>query len=222
MEHVEKKAWWASLEQIRETLYAVFFFFMPFTQALTFNIGFPLKISEFVLIILAFLYIYLDRKVQLPIAITRILTLFFFTVTLSLVINLIWHYPYDLAEHPTRFGYLGDSITRYIYFLLALCAFFISADIFMSNTEKFIKIWLKGAIAAAIYGWYLMLFSLLHLPVIFLPGMENPPQTIGNGIIRCGTFLEGNYMSLYLLISAGMSLYIKKNQNRYVSAGQYF
>jgi O-antigen ligase len=199
-----------TLNKIRTTLFSIFFLFMPFTQALTFHVGFPLKISEVCLLALAVIYLATRRKVQLPKPVIYCIAFFFFIITVSFIINLVWSYSYPLKEYPSRFGYTGDSVTRYIYFILALLAFFISVDCFLLYTEYSVRIWLYGAVMAALYGWYLAVSSKLHLPVFLLPGMEHPPQKTDYGIIRCGTFLEGNYMGLYLLLSAGMSFYIKR------------
>ncbi len=202
--------WWKHLEQLRYFLYGCFLFFMPFTQALTFNIGFPLKFSELALLLLSALYLVFNRQVQLPRPIVFLIAAFFFVVTLSLIVNLFWSYPYSLRTYESRFGYTGDSISRYIYFILALLAFVISIDIYLTDTSKFIRIWIYGAMAAAAYAWYLAIFSFLKLPVFFLPGMKEVPQTIFGGVIRSGTFAEGNFMGLFLFLSGVMSFYVKK------------
>lgn len=183
---------------------------MPFTQALTFNIGFPLKFSELFLIMLGGLYIILHRRVRLPGMLTFLLSMLFIAITISLVVNLSWDYPYLLRGYATRFGYTGDSLAKYVYFIIALLSLFISVDIFLTDRRGYVSIWVYGSMAAAVYAWYLTAFSALRLPVYLLPGMENPPQTIDGTIIRCGTFLEGNIMGLYLVLSAAMAFYIKK------------
>jgi len=115
--------------------------------------------------------------------------------------------------YTTRFGYTGDSLTRFFYFVLALLAFFVATDMFLTHRRKYINIWLYGAVLAAAYTWYMVVFSFLHLPVYLLPGMAHPPQQIDafhRLIIRCGTFLEGNMMGLYLILSAALGFYNRK------------
>lgn len=205
--------YWVYIGRVRHLLYKIFFFFMPFTQALTFNIGFPLKFSELALFLLAFLYLLFGKKVLLPRPLVYILSLMFVVITLSFLINLRWDYPYPLRIFETRFGYTGDSIARYLYFILALLSFFISVDIFLTDRRRYINAWIYGAIAAALYSWYLVIASFLGLKVILLPGMPPDPQTIGafhRAIIRSGTFLEGNMTGLYLLLSAAIAFYGKK------------
>ena len=210
MDYPPKNIWWRHSERLRDLLYAGFVFFMPFTQALTFNIGFPLKFSELFLLMLGGLYILLHRRVRLPGMLTFLLSTLFIAVTVSLVVNLFWDYPYLLRKYATRFGYTGDSLAKYAYFIIALLSLFVSVDIFLQDRRRYVSIWVYGSITAALYAWYLTSFSALRLPVYLLPGMDHPPQTIDGNIIRCGTFLEGNIMGLYLVLSAAMAFYIKK------------
>jgi O-antigen ligase len=195
---------------IRHVLACVFFFFMPFTQALTFSVGFPLKFSELALIMLAAFYIPVGRKVLLPRPVLYLLSLLFTVVTVSLVVNLFWDYPYMLRNFVTRFGYTGDTISRYVYFVLALLSFYVSVDLFLSRRDTYVRWWIYGALAGAAYSWYLTLFSALRLPVYLLPGMTPPLQKIFGPVIRCGTFVEGNMMGLYMLLSAAIAFYSKR------------
>jgi len=209
-----REIWWDYLQKIRDGLYCFFFLFMPFTQALTFNIGFPLKFSELALLVLGVLYLVLARRVRVPMPLIVVVSLLFIIVTISVIVNLYVDYPYPLREFETRFGYKGDSISRYVYFILSLLAFFISIDMFRQNARRYLTFWMYGALVAAAYGWYLSVFSFLRLPVFLLPGHPaTGPQTIpafGRDIIRCGTFLEGNFMALYLILSASLCFYIQK------------
>lgn len=214
MQDAIRQRWWEMIGKSRDLLYCIFFFCMPFTQALTFSVGFPLKFSELALFLLSFLYLLFNKRVPMPRPLIWLLASLFMVVTISEFFNLFRQFPYPLREFETRFGYRGDSLSRYLYFLLALLAFFISVDIFLSDRIRYIKAWIGGALLAAAYSWYLTVFSFLGKPVVLLPGMVRPPQTIaafGREIIRCGTFLEGNMMGLYLILSAAMSFHIKKN-----------
>lgn len=210
MEGTLKDRWWIYLETWRDLLYRLFFFFMPFTQALTFNVGFPLKFSEMALLMLGFLYLLFNRKIPMTRSLIWMLASLFMVVTISELYNLFRPFPYLLREFATRFGYTGDSISRYVYFILALLALFISTDAFLTNKQRYASAWLAGAAVAASYSIYLTLFSALRWPVYLLPGMHHPPQTIDGVIIRCGTFLEGNMMGLYLILSAALAFYMKR------------
>jgi hypothetical protein len=159
---------------------------------------------------LGFLYLVLQRKVPLPRPVLILLSLLFVFVTVSMAVNLLWHYEYPLSDFVSRFGYVGDSISRYVYVILALLSFFISVDLFLSRKETYIRWWIYGALAAGLYSWYLCVVSALQHPVFLLPGMQNPPQMIGPSIIRCGTFLEGNMQGLYLVLSGALCFYVRK------------
>ncbi|MBN8854814.1 MAG: hypothetical protein BGO55_20075 [Sphingobacteriales bacterium 50-39] len=213
MDNAIRNTWWTYTEKMRDLLYCGFFFLMPFTQALTFNLGFPFKLSEIALFLLAPFYLLLKRRIPLPRSIIYTIGLLFFIISASELINLFYKYPYALRTYKTRFGYTGDSITRYVYFVLALLTFFVATDMFLTHRRRYINIWLYGAVLAAVYAWYLAIFSFLNLPVFLLPGMTHPPQEIvafHRQIIRCGTFLEGNMMSLYLFLSGAMAFYSRK------------
>lgn len=215
MQNAIRQRGWEMLGKLRDSLYCIFLFCMPFTQALTFKIGFPLKFSELALLMLAFLYLLFHKRVPMPRPLIWLLASLFTVVTISELYNLFREFPYPLREFETRFGYTGDSLSRYVYFLLALMAFFISIDIFLSERTRYINAWLYGALFSAAYSCYLAVFSFLQWPVILLPGMVRPPQTVGflgREVIRCGTFLEGNMLGLYLVVSAAMAFYIKKNK----------
>jgi hypothetical protein len=196
----------------------VFLVFLPFTQALTLNIFFPLKISEIALVIL--LLFYINKK-----TISRdtiwffnnniIIVLVAILVTLSFIVNIYWNYPYPPKEFPFRINRVGDSFIRVCYFYLCLAAYFVSYRLFTKDI-KILEIWIFGAIIAAVYGWYLFLSSKLNIPYFKLPGIEEPQML--EGFIRSSTFKEGNYFGLFLLLSASVSFYLKK----WFMAGFYF
>lgn len=197
----------------------IFFLLLPFSYALTFNVGFPLKISEIALFILVLLLI-LKFKFTFPILETRIfsvLSIFILITLISTSINIFWEYPYQLQEYESRFGYKFDSILKFFYLLLAFFTFIICNNIFYLNEEKYVKYFLLGAFIASLYSWYLFLSGLLSLTPLLLPGMEEPQQ-LGTSMgifIRSGTFKEGNYMGLFLVFSIILSFYLKKTRLAY-------
>ncbi len=187
-----------------------YFIFLPFTQALTINLIFSLKISEIILVFLSFLFLNKNVKQNLTWFINqnKLLLLFVAMVTLSFIVNLYWSYDYEPKKIPYRINRIGDSFIRLCYFYLCLIAYFITF-ILLTNNIKNLKYWVYGALLAALYSWYLFTSSALHLPYLKLPGMDALPQSI-NGIIRCGTFKEGNFLGLFLILSASISFYLKK------------
>lgn len=195
------------------TIFCCFLFFLPFTQALTVNIGFPLKISELILSVLIFIFIaklIAFKKFKPLTKVSLIILMFLVWASLSFVINSLWQYPYPLKTIPFRISAIGDSFLRLCYIVLNILGFFISV-IFLRKNPKILKYWVYGAIIASIYSWYLFLFSGFNLPYVKLFGMEEAPQSL-NGFIRCGTFKEGNFLGLYLLLSAITSFYLQKKK----------
>ncbi|MFH6997902.1 O-antigen ligase family protein [Flavobacterium sp. FlaQc-57] len=188
----------------------VFLVFLPFTQALTINIFFPLKISEIALVILILFYV--NKKVISKDSVwffnnNLIILLLAIMVTLSFIVNIYWNYPYPPKVIPFRINRIGDSFIRLCYFYLCLAAYFISFRLFTKDI-KILEKWVLGAMVVAIYGWYLFLSSKLNIPYFKLPGMGEPQML--EGFIRCSTFKEGNYFGLFLVLSASVSFYLKK------------
>jgi len=64
---------------------------------------------------------------------------------------------------------------------------------------------------AAIYAWYLVFSSAFNLPYIKLFGMEENPQAI-MGIVRAGTFKEGNFFGLFLILSSAIAFFLNKSR----------
>lgn len=194
----------------KSSVYILFLFFLPFTKALTLDIGFPLKISEVILGILIFVYcikIHQRDKFNNTSLISIVLVTFLFWTTASFLINSLWKYDYGLKDVPFRMNAFVDSLWRLIYVYLSVIVFFISKKHLKYN--KILKFWVTGAIVAGIYSWYLFIFSGLNMPYIKLFGMDDNPQSLF-GFIRCGTFSEGNFFGLYLLLSIVISFHIKR------------
>lgn len=193
--------------------FILFLVFLPFTQALTFNIGFPLKISELLLAVLLFIYIYKGKMSNFFLDFLikyKVLIFFLLWVTISFFVNVFWNYDYPLKKIPSRLSPTIDSLLRLIYVGLNICAFFISVNLFSKRLDL-LKYWVYGAVIVAIYAWYLSISSKLNIPYIKLFGMDEDPQMI-NGFIRCGTFKEGNFFGLFLLLSAIISFNLKKTK----------
>ncbi|WP_187263693.1 O-antigen ligase family protein [Pontibacter beigongshangensis] len=199
------------------TVIAFFFFFLAYSYALTIQIAFPLKISEIALGLI-FLLILIHQKIRIlglrhPYQIA-LLAFILFTV-LSTTVNLFWEYPYSFHEYESRFGYKFDSIMKLAYLILAYLAYIVSANALHDRPYKYLSLFLYGAAIAALYSWYLFISSLIGVPYLLLPGMDEEPQTMyvfGKTLVRCGTFKEGNYMGLFLLVSGIVAMYVKKNK----------
>lgn len=196
---------------------AAFMLFIGFAQALTIKVGFPLKISEISLFILLFL-LAVSNKFRLPKErlFFQFLHAFIIVTFISLLINIFKKYPYELNEYDSRFGYTFDSVFKFFYLVLAYFALYLSIFVFKKDHNKYTNLLIKGAIFAALYSWFLAITSFLHLPTILLPGMDAEPQFIRlqfGDIIRAGTFKEGNFMGLFLIVSAVVAFYRNKKRS---------
>lgn len=191
-------------------IFNCFLLFLPFTQALTLNLFFPLKISELILFLLIFIFIQIKFNTYFKDILNnvRVLIVFLILVSFSFLINAFWKYEYSLKEVPFRIGPISDSLLRLIYIYLNVFAFVISIY-FVGKYRKSLNFWLLGACLASIYSWYIFLSSAFGIPYIKLFGMEEIPQNI-SGIVRSGTFKEGNFFSLFLVLSASISFYFKR------------
>ena len=189
----------------------IFLFFLPFAQALTINLFFPLKISEIALLIMPLFYInkrVISGRTRWFLNKNHLLAWFCLLVTVSFLINIRWNYPYGPKHFPFRVSRVGDSFIRLCYFYICVLAYYISFKI-LSKDTRLLKYWIFGAVIAGCYGWYLFLSTGLGIPYYKLPGMDEHPQFL-RGIVRCGTFKEGNYYGLYLVVSAAIAFYLRK------------
>lgn len=193
---------------LKEYLLAIFFIFIPFSQAFTFDMGFSLKISEIamILIILSSKNIAKFKKDDI------ILLLFLIIALSSFLINFLWEYSYNIAIIKYRFGENLDSLAKLIYLGFTIYYFILLRNIFDIKKETYVKFFFIGAVFAALYGWYLMLGGIFKYDPLLIFGISNPQFiSLGNWtLIRSGTFLEGNYMGLFLFISTVLAVFYKK------------
>jgi hypothetical protein len=199
---------------VRTVLFAGFLTFIPFSQALTINILFPLKLSE-VFLVLIIIFELCTRGLlnwKLNRSVLMALMIFLAFITISLVVNIFYTYSYDLVQHVTRLSPEFDSFLKYCYILLAFAAMFATRYAFKIN-KNYSNFFFFGAILSCSYAWYLFFSGMFKIPVILLPGMDSWSQVydIGFGdIIRSATFKEGNYMGFYCLVSGILATHYKK------------
>lgn len=166
--------------------FGLFLLFLPFTQALTFNLFFPLKVSELLLFFLFFIFLQVKfNKGYIEIlSNTKILFVFLSLATISLVVNYFWMYSYPPKELVFRISRQADSTLRLFYIYLNVFAFFLTI-FFLTKRKDCLKYWIYGAVIASGYAWYIFLSSAMNLPYIKLFGMAENPQSI-MGIVRAG------------------------------------
>lgn len=194
---------------LQKFLLIIFFIFMPFAQALTFDIGFPLKISEISMICIIFLY---QNRVKLK-KCDVILICFMLIALLSFFVNMLWEYNYTLnINYTKRFGENIDSFSKFIYLFFIILSFIILRNVFDKNKVIYIKYFFLGAVLAIFYSWYLTLSGVFYYRPLLLFGIGEPQVISFQNwtLIRSGTFLEGNYMGVFIFISVVLSLYYKR------------
>jgi O-Antigen ligase len=187
---------------------------LPLTYAMTLRVVFPIKIYEFILCICAVVVAWDGRLLLAPGLWRYAKPLFLFLAWCALVLTLRLAMPLDsftTSGFEARIGPLGDAVIKIAYWVLALFAFSLVATAAYEDEQRVARWWCAGAICAAIYGWVLMLSSLLSLPAPLLPGMIRPQiiNIAGRELFRGGTFEEGNYFSMYLLTSLAVALWLR-------------
>lgn len=200
---------------------AFLFLFLPFNYALTINLGFPLKISEIALLLsVASIGITLLLSLRLPVwgfnsIAVRLIILFVIFATLSTITHLKWSYPYPTKVFESRLSYKLDSLLKLFYLYLNVAAMLVAANAFRTNPKRFTRLLFWGASIAALYTWYLAIASFYDYSPFLLPGMDKDPQKLrlsDFSVIRCGTFKEGNYMGVFLLITGVIAFYFNKQK----------
>ncbi|MCX7927853.1 MAG: O-antigen ligase family protein [Candidatus Omnitrophica bacterium] len=190
-------------------------FFMPFTNVFTINLKFPLKIYEILLSILV-LYLIPHGKIFIaPWLRKEQVFLFIFLFVLSCITLYRILYPpsgLDTQGFIFRFGPVGDSLSKILYLFFTALSYLLVSVITYLEERKVIMAWLLGAYFSSLYTWYLFLSSLLGLPTFLFPGTAGVQKFtyLSFSFIRSGTFSEGNFMGLYLLISIAIALYNRK------------
>jgi O-antigen ligase len=209
---------------------------LPFTYAGTLNVGFPLKVYEVANLLLFLTYIIhwaTDRSPQLVFQLEErraigLACAYFVAAIISsvygyeilkdyrMVIRIdSWRHDPSIAS-ALKIGYLFFDIFVFAYII----------GIKGIPLERICNWWIIGAVLAALYGWYLFIASVSGHNPIPLPGQERlqagaPPFP---NAIRSGTFVEGNFVSLYYLVSTvlGFMMFCRTWMIRYAFLGGFF
>lgn len=185
--------------------------FLPFAQALTLNIGFPLKISEvFIFLSLAlFLADHRYIKIQIPLSAAIYGILFIMVSFFSTVYS---QFNSDLAANiDYRGGQALDGAMRVIYLAFGFFAFLVLYAASLRNSALISRAWLVGLSLTVLYHVYTMFAFISIGEALLLPGLERHQLGwVGNmQIPRSGTFKEGNFASIYYLASLAISIHFK-------------
>lgn len=186
--------------------------FLPFLQAITLNVGFPLKISEvFIFLSLAlFLAEHRHKKIQIPSSAAIYGILFVMVSFFSTVFSL---FNSDLAANlDYRGGQVLDGATRSIYLAFGFSAFLMLYNATLRNGALISRAWLIGLLLTVFYHVFTLFSYIFFAEAILLPGLERHQLGwVGNmQIPRSGTFKEGNFASIYYLASLVISIHFKR------------
>lgn len=186
---------------------------LPFTQALTLDVGFPLKIYELTFAASALLRIVSPRSVGQ--AVDRRLLVWGSAMVVGSAVSLAYavtlrdHRPSDFGLY--RFSPTVDGLLACAYLVLAIAALLLVADLARRRRDDVVTYWLRGALFCAAYAVYVNVNALLRLGFPLLPGTSDQTSTLsGVKIFRAGTFLEGNFLGLYLLASLVLALTVRR------------
>ncbi len=204
---------------------------LPFTYAMTLNLGVPIKAYELALVIIVFLVIVdfllsgnvsfrmrrSDRKV------IALLAAFCISYAVSYAVGL----PKIAGKMNTLPDWFAGRFNPYLASSLRVVQVFGDAVLFImvlaygrKRVSLFIKAWLIGAWLSALYSWYSIGSSLTGHEPILLPGMSGDLSesliigAFGRTIPRSGTFLEGNFAGPYMLLSAFLALSLYSVEKR--------
>jgi O-antigen ligase len=184
---------------------------LPFTKALTIDIGFPLKIYEILLVAcLLFFLIGKIRIINTAIVVYILLTIFAAVTTITSIYCTIYPatgYFYD--DTISRFGAISSIFTKVIYLIFLSNCFYMLTDFAAADCAKYYRYWMYGAFICLFYTYYLFISSILGFEPFLLPGMTEVQMLNFKGlsVIRSGTFEEGNFLGLYLLLSTILAVH---------------
>jgi len=205
----------ANTGSVRRSLILLAVATLPFTYAFTIDLRFPLKIYEVALALVLLTYL---RELRLPFAPGAILPvrrIGLFVAGVAILGLLRFALPAEgssAADFGARFGPAGDAVAKFAYLTLAILGFCLFTRRAHADQALYLRAWRIGAIMAAAYSWYLAFAVLLGFQPLLLPGIEDPKYftVAGRAFIRSGTFLEGNILGLFLLVSVGLALYERR------------
>lgn len=190
---------------------------LPLTYALTLPVGFPLKIYELVLGALLLAWLVEGRLLVAPGLRRYLEPLLGFLILGAIVLAFRLMFRLDSftdTGFESRAGPVGDGVLKFGYWGLGVLAFVIVATQTYQSPARVGVVWCRAAVAASVYAWMLVIPSALNLPAPLLPGMEAAARITlgGREILRGGTFQEGNFFALYLLVSVAIAVWLRRDR----------
>ena len=186
--------------------------FLPFTKALTLDIGYPLKIYE-VAFSIALLFFVLQLSAfrgSLFLQILSYAVIFWFVALCSSLIGIIEVTP--VSNLNFRSGRASDAIMRVVYLAFNIGVFALAFHICLKYPSMIVRAWFIGLFLAFSYHFYTFVSVVLTGDAILLPGLERHQiGRIGELMVpRSGIFEEGNFAGLYYLASFALALQMQQ------------
>jgi O-antigen ligase len=190
-------------------LLALGFVFLPFTKALTVDIGFPLKIYEVVFSGALAIFVLSARRVDRTILLRFTMPLLLFLLAACASYFVARYEANDFSDVAARGGPALDGAFRMAYLTFNILVMTIVAQATQRRDNLLYGAWQVGAVLSAFYATYCAIAFLRGVEPFKLPGIERH-QLASFGALtvsRSGTFEEGNYAGLYFLISLILAWY---------------
>lgn len=190
--------------------------FLPFTKALTIDIGFPLKIYE-VSFVLAIPFFMIRRQ-----RVSKRFVQKHLIYALALLIVAIYSSLWMMLDVPPitevtyRGGRIADAMMRVSYLAFNIMVFVLVFYAAAKKQQMLVRCWFAGLLLTFLYHFYTFLSVGIAGSAFLLPGLERHQMGwIGSTLFpRSGVFEEGNFAGLYYLASTALALH----QNKYLFA----
>ena len=186
---------------------------LPFTQAMTLDVGFPLKLYEMLLVIAIAVLLVRPRRVaagrHLKQAVACSVGLVIASVAgLPLALTDPWR---PAAPELYRYGSAFDALLQLGYLVFAIVTMFLVAELVRRRTRDVLTWWVRGGLVAAAYALTVNVQSFVGLDPLLLPAASTQVAQVGSLTVhRAGTFLEGIFFGLYLLVSVLIALSLRR------------
>jgi len=189
---------------------------LAFTNSVTLPVGFPLKLYE-IAGVMAFGVMLARTRFQFrelgKIPLLWLLFLFLSLFSSAYGLYLLADANITMLEWATgRYHPILNTIFHYSYLVFdigLLILVYVALRSGQLTHYEFVRFWLIGAFVTVIYAALLNMGTLAGLPAAWLLRWDAVQYMTVSGvrIARCGPFLEGNYLGLYLVISYQIAIW---------------
>ncbi len=203
-----------SYKNLSSFLFALFLGSLPFSNVLVINLGFPLKIQELsLLLLIALLFLGPERKAF--ISDNRKYLKYFVALSVLVILSFCAGYIDNQKLSPqaaslARISPVIDSLLKAFYVVLSFFAFCVSRH-YLSKKNDVFRFYFWGAGITCAISIFFFICGLLDINTASYFHWSSQTITLGQArFVRNGTFLEGNFLGLYLLISYIIATHFRK------------